>query len=52
MIEWNFPNWISVLLMALAGYGVFLLAVKASTGMQTKPTAQGNTAGVPNSLFQ
>ena len=31
MLAWNFPNWITVILMALAGYAL-LLALATMTG--------------------
>lgn len=38
LISWNIANWITVLLMAAAGYAVLALASQAFKGTQT---AQG-----------
>jgi hypothetical protein len=43
MISWNLPNWITVLLMAAAGYAVIGLARQAmmrAGGGSTTPTSQ------------
>lgn len=38
MLAWNFPNWITVILMALAGYAL-LLGIAALTGKIGAPAA-------------
>ena len=40
MISWNFPNWISVMLMAAAGYAVLGLLAQLLKAQQ-----QGGVAG-------
>jgi hypothetical protein len=43
MISWNIPNWITVLIMAAAGYAV--LGVGAQLLKRGQTQAGGNTGG-------
>lgn len=41
MISWNFPNWISVMLMAAAGYAVLGLVAQLLKQQQGQGVAGG-----------
>lgn len=45
LISWNLPNWITIVLMATAGYLLFGLASQFIIGASGNTTAANNSGG-------
>lgn len=51
MITWNFPNWITVVLMVALGYLVIALAAQLVRGRLGLKAANSNTPGGTSGAF-
>jgi len=52
MITWNFPNWITVVLMVALGYAVLAIVSQLVRGrLGGKSAANSNTPGGTNNSF-